>query len=84
MSAAESVGVGSRAKRPERRRALAPSPAVPIEPAAGLRQERRSLRVRVRDLGWTWIDDSVLRLEFQLAPGAYATELLAELGEVRA
>jgi tRNA pseudouridine13 synthase len=52
--------------------------------AAGLRQERRSLRVRVRDLAWAWTDDAVLRLEFQLAPGAYATELLAELGEVRA
>ena len=52
--------------------------------AAGLRQERRSLRVRVRELAWEWIDDAALRLGFQLAPGAYATELLAELGEVRA
>lgn len=52
--------------------------------AAGLRQERRSLRVRVRELAWEWIDDATLRLQFQLAPGAYATELLAELGEVRA
>ena len=52
--------------------------------AAGLRQERRSLRVRVRDLAWEWLDDAALRVEFQLAPGAYATELLAELGDVRA
>ena len=52
--------------------------------AAGLRQERRSLRVRVRELAWDWRDDCTLRLAFQLAPGAYATELLAELGDVRA
>ena len=52
--------------------------------AAGLRQERRSLRVRVRDLAWEWLDEAALRMEFQLAPGAYATELLAELGDVRA
>jgi tRNA pseudouridine13 synthase len=51
--------------------------------AAGLRQERRSLRVRVGALEWEWPGDDVLRLAFQLAPGAYATELLAELGEVR-
>jgi tRNA pseudouridine13 synthase len=51
--------------------------------AAGLRQERRSLRVRVGALEWEWLDDGALRLAFQLAPGAYATELLAELGEVR-
>ena len=52
--------------------------------AAGLRQERRSLRVRVRELSWDWLEDSALRLAFELAPGAYATELLAELGDVRA
>ena len=52
--------------------------------AAGLRQERRSLRVRVGELCWDWLDHSALQLTFQLAPGAYATELLAELGDVRA
>lgn len=51
--------------------------------AAGLRQERRSLRVRVGALEWQWLDAEALQLSFQLAPGAYATELLAELGEVR-
>ena len=50
---------------------------------AGLRQERRSLRVRVGALEWDWVGDDALRLTFQLAPGAYATELLAELGDVR-
>jgi tRNA pseudouridine13 synthase len=49
---------------------------------AGLKQERRALRVRVRDLAWTW-DGDALRLDFALPPGAYATGLLAELGEIR-
>jgi tRNA pseudouridine13 synthase len=50
--------------------------------AAGLRQERRALRVRVRELAWRHEDDGALLLEFALMPGAYATELLAELGTV--
>ena len=50
---------------------------------ADLRQERRSLRVRVNELDWSWPADDQLRLSFRLAPGAYATEVLAELGEVR-
>lgn len=52
--------------------------------AADLRQERRALRVRVRDLSWHWEDDAALVLAFALLPGAYATELLAELGQVGA
>lgn len=51
--------------------------------AAGLKQERRALRVRVQDLAWHWPSDGVLALAFTLPPGAYATGLLAELGEVR-
>ncbi len=47
-----------------------------------MKQERRALRVRVRDLTWDWLDDATLRLDFALAPGAYATEVLAELGDV--
>lgn len=47
-----------------------------------MKQERRALRVRVRDLAWTWLDDTTLRLDFALAPGSYATEVLAELGDV--
>lgn len=50
--------------------------------AAGLKQERRSLRIRVVDLHAQWIGDEVLQLSFQLPPGAYATCLLHELGEV--
>ena len=51
--------------------------------AAGLKQERRALRVRVGTLDGRWRDDGALELDFQLPPGAYATELLAELGELR-
>lgn len=51
--------------------------------AAGLKQERRALRVRVQDLAWQWPAPGVLALAFTLPPGAYATGLLAELGEVR-
>jgi tRNA pseudouridine13 synthase len=49
--------------------------------AAGLKQERRALRVRVGELDWRW-DGDALRLAFTLPPGAYATGVLAELGEV--
>ena len=46
-----------------------------------MKQERRSLRVRVGQLQWQWLEPEVLRVEFALAPGAYATEVLAELGD---
>ncbi len=49
---------------------------------AGLKQERRAQRVRVGDLQWRWLSDDALHLEFSLPPGAYATSVLAELGEV--
>lgn len=48
---------------------------------AELKQERRALRVRVGNLRWEWLAEADLRLSFELAPGAYATGLLAELGE---
>jgi tRNA pseudouridine13 synthase len=51
--------------------------------AAGLKQERRALRVRVRDLAWRWREPAALELDFVLGPGAYATEVLAELGDCR-
>ncbi|MBC7990259.1 MAG: tRNA pseudouridine(13) synthase TruD [Luteimonas sp.] len=51
--------------------------------AAGLEQERRSLRLRVPDLQPTWLEDGVLQLRFTLQPGTYATTVLAELGELR-
>jgi tRNA pseudouridine13 synthase len=50
--------------------------------AAGMKQERRALRVRVDGLAWQWPADDQLELSFALAPGAYATGLLTELGDV--
>jgi tRNA pseudouridine13 synthase len=50
--------------------------------AAGLKQERRALRVRVADLAWQRPEPDQLTLRFSLPPGAYATGLLAALGEV--
>lgn len=50
--------------------------------AAGLKQERRALRVRVSGLAWDWPAPDELELRFELPSGAYATGLLAELGEV--
>jgi tRNA pseudouridine13 synthase len=52
--------------------------------AEGLKQERRALRLQPADLAWTWRDDNALELAFALPPGAYATVVLAELGDVRA
>ena len=51
--------------------------------AAGLKQERRALRMRVPGLEWRWLGGDALQLSFELAPGSYATEVLAELGDVR-
>ena len=49
---------------------------------AGLRQERRALRLRPGDLAWDRPSPDALRLRFRLPPGTYATAVLAELGEV--
>jgi tRNA pseudouridine13 synthase len=48
---------------------------------ADLRQERRALRLVPKELSWRFIDDSNLELHFELPPGAYATSVLAELGQ---
>lgn len=48
---------------------------------ADLRQERRALRLVSKDLAWRLLDASTLELRFELPPGAYATAVLAELGE---
>lgn len=49
--------------------------------AAGLKQERRALRLVADGLAWQWLEENpVLRLEFSLPPGCYATALLQELG----
>ncbi|MHB8912736.1 MAG: tRNA pseudouridine(13) synthase TruD [Lysobacter sp.] len=50
---------------------------------AGLDQERRGLRLRPTELVWRWLDDGALELGFSLPAGAYATVVLAELGEIR-
>jgi tRNA pseudouridine13 synthase len=51
---------------------------------AGLEQERRALRLPPRSLAWRWLDDAVLELAFELPPGAYATVVLKELGDIAA
>ena len=51
--------------------------------AAGLDQERRALRVRVTGLAWERPDPTTWQVSFELPSGAYATGLLAELGELR-
>lgn len=50
--------------------------------AAGMKQERRSLRLPVRELAWHWLGDDALELAFALPPGAYATVVMRELGEI--
>jgi tRNA pseudouridine13 synthase len=50
--------------------------------AAGLKQERRATRLRPQSLEWTWLDPATLQLRFSLPPGAYATTVLAELGDI--
>lgn len=50
--------------------------------SAGLEQERRALRLRPGTLEWQWLPDgSSLQLRFDLPPSAYATVVLAELGD---
>lgn len=49
---------------------------------AGLKQERRALRLRPQALRWDELSDDVLELRFELPAGAYATVVLRELGEI--
>ena len=49
---------------------------------AGLRQERRALRLRPLGLAWDRPAPDALCLRFDLRPGTYATAVLAELGTV--
>jgi tRNA pseudouridine13 synthase len=49
---------------------------------AGLKQERRALRMRVNGLGHRWVDEETLVLEFELPAGGYATMVLAEIADV--
>lgn len=49
---------------------------------AGMKQERRALRLRPEALAWEWLGDDVLVLVFAMPPGCYATTLLRELGDI--
>jgi tRNA pseudouridine13 synthase len=49
----------------------------------GLKQERKSLRLSVKDLDYTFIDDGGVCLEFSLPAGAYATSVLSEIGDFK-
>jgi tRNA pseudouridine13 synthase len=40
---------------------------------------RRALRVNVDDLAWAFVDDNVLKLNFTLPAGSYATAVLREI-----
>lgn len=46
---------------------------------AGLKQERRALRLHVSNLSWQWLDERVLHLQFELPAGSYATSVIREL-----
>lgn len=50
---------------------------------AGMRQERRPLRINVQGMEWHWLSDHALQLEFSLPAGAYATMVLREIVEYR-
>lgn len=50
---------------------------------AGLKQERRALRIPARTLAWNWRDAHTIELSFELPAGSYATALLRVLGDVR-
>lgn len=50
---------------------------------AGMRQERRILRLPVTALEWSWPGDDCLQLEFELPTGCFATAVVRELVELR-
>ena len=49
---------------------------------ANLQQERRILRLPVRDLSWSYPADDCLQVHFVLPPGCFATVVLRELVEL--
>lgn len=49
---------------------------------ARMKQERRAITAKANNLKWTWLDDTTLRLHFDLVPGAYATAMLSQLGKI--
>ncbi|MEJ2652597.1 MAG: tRNA pseudouridine(13) synthase TruD [Gammaproteobacteria bacterium] len=50
---------------------------------AGMVQERRPLRLAIRDLHWDWHGDDLLQLKFGLPAGAYATAVIREIADTR-
>ncbi|MCG5497859.1 tRNA pseudouridine(13) synthase TruD [Ectothiorhodospira variabilis] len=48
---------------------------------AGLSQERRALRIRVKELTWSWLDEADLELRFELPAGAYATTVIKAVAD---
>lgn len=50
--------------------------------AAGLKSERRALRVPVKEFSWKFQSEEELQLNFILPAGSYATSLLRELIEI--
>jgi tRNA pseudouridine13 synthase len=65
----------------ESRAAAQLSSAAELVEEAGMQQERRSLRLAVRDLRWDREPDAVV-LRFRLARGSFATTVLREIFEV--
>ncbi len=49
----------------------------------GLKQERKALRLSIKDLNYSFIDDNVVCLTFSLPAGAYATSVLNEIGDFK-
>ncbi len=49
----------------------------------GLKQERKALRLSVKDLSLTVVDKGVVCLSFSLPAGAYATSVLSEIGHFK-
>lgn len=48
-----------------------------------MKPERRTLVLQPQDLQWQWLSAESLRLDFVLAPGQFATSVLAEVFQIR-
>jgi tRNA pseudouridine13 synthase len=57
------------------------APAAELVQEAGMEQERRSLRLAVRDLQWSREANAIV-LRFRLARGSFATTVLREIFDV--
>ena len=58
------------------------SPASELVQEAGMEQERRSLRLAVRDLHWSRESSGAVVLRFRLTRGSFATTVLHEIFDV--